>query len=239
MSPEPEAAFTAALAIEKCDSLASLQKLVRDFASVNGYTLFAVFAISPSSEGFNERAYWIEGQWFQDNQALDASAYYRHCPATQHMLNQNRPFFWSKTRETDGSEHYHITTKPQGLGLHGLQVPIFGPLGLEGSMSFAGHQINSSAKMRLALEVIAQATFHAMQRLIDGPKELELKKLSRREREILALTAIGRRQSDIADTLGLSTRTVENHLRRIRQRLGVQTTAQAIRVAIRMGDIEA
>ena len=34
-------------------------------------------------------------------------------------------------------------------------------------------------------------------------------------------------------------RTIENHLRRIRKRLGVATTAQAVRVAIRMGDIVA
>jgi DNA-binding CsgD family transcriptional regulator len=47
----------------------------------------------------------------------------------------------------------------------------------------------------------------------------------------------GRRQVEIAATLGLSERTVENHLRRIRKRLGVATTARAIRVAIRNGDI--
>lgn len=65
-----------------------------------------------------------------------------------------------------------------------------------------------------------------------------MEKLSEREREVLAWTAAGRRQGDIAATLGLSERTVENHLRRVRQRLGVTTTAQAIKVAIRNGDIE-
>ena len=44
---------------------------------------------------------------------------------------------------------------------------------------------------------------------------------------------------EIAATLGLSERTVENHLRRIRKRLGVATTAQAIRMAIRNGEIVA
>ncbi|WP_244484879.1 LuxR C-terminal-related transcriptional regulator [Bradyrhizobium tropiciagri] len=43
---------------------------------------------------------------------------------------------------------------------------------------------------------------------------------------------------DAAASLGLSERTVENHLRRARLRLGVATTAQAIRLAIRSGGIE-
>ncbi|WP_256588620.1 MULTISPECIES: LuxR C-terminal-related transcriptional regulator [unclassified Pseudomonas] len=51
-------------------------------------------------------------------------------------------------------------------------------------------------------------------------------------------TAAGRRQADIAATLGLSERTVENHLRSARRRLGVTTTAQAIRMAIRNGEID-
>ena len=45
------------------------------------------------------------------------------------------------------------------------------------------------------------------------------------------------RTQEAARILGLSERTIENHLRRIRKRLGVATTAQAVRVAIRNGDI--
>ena len=55
---------------------------------------------------------------------------------------------------------------------------------------------------------------------------------------MLSWTAAGHRQVDIAAILGLSERTVENHLRRIRKRLGASTTAQAIRAAIQNGDIE-
>jgi predicted transcriptional regulator len=55
---------------------------------------------------------------------------------------------------------------------------------------------------------------------------------------VLRWVAAGRRQAEIAATLGLSTRTVENHLRHARQRLGVATTAQAVRAASRRGEIE-
>ena len=46
----------------------------------------------------------------------------------------------------------------------------------------------------------------------------------------------GKRGADVAATLGLSVRTVENHLRKIRQRLRVRTTAQAVSAAARLGE---
>jgi len=74
--------------------------------------------------------------------------------------------------------------------------------------------------------------------LLEAPLDEALRSLSPREREVLEWTAAGRRQADIAATLGLSERTVENHLRSARRRLGVTTTAQAIRMAIRNGEID-
>lgn len=236
---EAEAAISAAIAIENCESLGELKNRVRDFAKPFGFDRFAIFTISPSLEGLNERLYWLEGKWFNDEKNLDASTYFRNCPATQHLLSKNRPFFWSKVVDVQGKEVYHINNRPKGQGVHGLQIPIFGPLGLEGAVSLGGEQIDSSPKTRLLLSLVANVSFYSARRLIDEPKIDEPKKLSRREREILSLTAIGRRQNDIAATLSLSHRTIENHLRRVRQRLGVLTTAEAIRVAIRNGEIDA
>ena len=61
--------------------------------------------------------------------------------------------------------------------------------------------------------------------------------LSEREREVLNWVAAGRRQADIAATLGLSERTIENHLRRIRRKLRARTTAEAVQIAVRIGAI--
>jgi LuxR family quorum sensing-dependent transcriptional regulator len=63
-------------------------------------------------------------------------------------------------------------------------------------------------------------------------------RLSEREMEVIRWVASGRRQADIALLLGLSERTVENHLRRIRQRLGAASTAQAVHLMLRAGDLE-
>ncbi len=59
--------------------------------------------------------------------------------------------------------------------------------------------------------------------------------LTNREREILALLAEGRRPGDIAEVLFLSVKTVKNHLTAVYQKLGVETGAQAVAEAYRLG----
>ena len=134
-------------------------------------------------------------------------------------------------------ERYQVVKQPRGDGLHGLQVPVFGPTGLEGAVSFAGTSIDASASARVLLDMVGTSAFRAARRLAEAPADIRAGALSAREREVLRWVA-GRRQAEIAATLGLSARTVENHLRRARQRLGVATTAQAVRAAGRRGEIE-
>ena len=59
--------------------------------------------------------------------------------------------------------------------------------------------------------------------------------LTAREREILTLLTKGKRPGDIADHLFLSVKTVKNHLTSIYQKLGVETGAQAVAEAYRLG----
>lgn len=233
-----EAVFRSALAIEDASTLAVIENEVRAFSAPLGYDRFLLFSTSAAQDDAVERIYWLEGNWFGTGEPVDAVTYVRHCPVTRHVLEAHEPFFWTKTTGKEG-ELYRVVRTPQGPGIHGLQVPVFGPLGPEGAMSLGGERINASAQARLALKLIAEAAFHAARRLLESPPDDEQRALSNREREVLAWTAAGRRQVEIAATLGLSERTVENHLRRIRKRLGVATTAQAIRVAIRNGEIVA
>lgn len=237
MSPQADAAFRAALDIEGGETLSAIQDAVRSFANPLGYDRFVLFSASAVREDVVERIYWVEGDWFGGGTAVDADTYVRRCPVTRHILEVRQPFFWTKTEDQNG-ERYRIVRVPRGRGVHGLQLPVFGPHGLEGAMSLGGEHIDASRTARLALAVVGTAAFFAARRLLEAPARVA-EKLSEREREVLAWTAAGRRQGDIAATLGLSERTVENHLRRVRQRLGVATTAQAIKVAIRNGDIEA
>ena len=232
----PDAAFRAALALEGSDSLPAIQDRVRTFAAPLGYDRFVLFSATAEREGAVERIYWCEGDWLGDGVSIDADTYIRRCPVTRHVFDAREPFFWTKTGQA-GGELYRVVRTPRGRGIHGLQLPVFGPLGLEGAMSMAGVRIDASAAARLALSTVAVAAFFATRRLREGAAVEAGGRLSGREREVLSWTAAGLRQAEIAATLDLSERTVENHLRRIRKRLGVATTAQAVRVAIRNGDI--
>lgn len=234
---QADAAFRAVLAIEESLALPAIQEAVRAFAQPLGYDRFVLFSASAAQDDEVERIYWVEGNWFGAGEAVDAETYVRRCPMTRHVLQAREPFFWTKTQSVAG-ELYRVVRAPRGRGLHGLQVPVFGPLGLEGAMSLGGEQINASPPARLAASVVAAAAFSAARKLLEAPAGELARALSDREREVLAWTAAGRRQAEIAATLGLSGRTVENHLRRARRRLGVATTAQAVRAAIRTGDIE-
>ncbi|WP_260278800.1 PA1136 family autoinducer-binding transcriptional regulator [Paracoccus maritimus] len=235
-SASAEDAFLCARACAGAESLDRLCALVRDFSAPMGYDRFLIFSASANAEDPIDRIYWVEGDWFEDGSFVDADAYVRRCPVNRHVTEVREPFFWTKTRDSEG-ERYRIARHPRGRGVHGLQVPVFGPAGLEGAISFGGLRIDTSFHTQLAMEIIARAAFVAMRARLEGPNKAVATALTDRERQVLTWIAVGRRHVEIAGTLGLSERTIENHLRRIRKRLGVTTTAQAVHVAIRAGEI--
>jgi DNA-binding NarL/FixJ family response regulator len=73
----------------------------------------------------------------------------------------------------------------------------------------------------------------------DRPGAPSLDTLSEREREVLAYLAAGATSKEIALTLRLSPKTVENHRSRILEKLEVNSTAAAVRVAVAHGLIDA
>jgi two-component system NarL family response regulator len=59
--------------------------------------------------------------------------------------------------------------------------------------------------------------------------------IGRRERQVLALLAEGKRSHEIAAQLGISIATVEAHRRNIMRKLGLHTVAELTRYAVRKG----
>lgn len=77
------------------------------------------------------------------------------------------------------------------------------------------------------------------QKRADSAEERTLTRgLSDREREVLALTARGRTNQEIAATLGLSLNTVKAHLKNIYRKCGVNDRVQVVLCALRMGIVD-
>lgn len=65
--------------------------------------------------------------------------------------------------------------------------------------------------------------------------ELAIELLTRREREILRLAALGHTNREIADELGISVRTVESHRANVMQKLDLKNIQELITFALRHG----
>jgi LuxR family transcriptional regulator, quorum-sensing system regulator BjaR1 len=229
---QPETAFAVVGTIESSDTLGAITAALKNFGAAFGYDRFVLFSTSVTQDEAIDRIYWIEGDWFDDGTAVDAETYVRRCPVNRHVFTADAPFFWTKTG-SGANELYNVVGHPRGRGVHGLQVPVFGPSGLEGAASLGGTRIDATREATLAMTMVGAAALRSVKRLVQPPTEVRPGVLSEREREVLRWTAVGRRQIDIAATLGLSQRTIENHLRRIRVRLGAKTTAEAVHIAMR------
>lgn len=72
-------------------------------------------------------------------------------------------------------------------------------------------------------------------RLFAAPAGGAAPELSPRKREILALIARGKRMKEIAAELDISIRTVEDHKYQLMRALGVESTAELVRFAVKLG----
>jgi DNA-binding NarL/FixJ family response regulator len=66
----------------------------------------------------------------------------------------------------------------------------------------------------------------------DGPRGSGV---TPRQREVLQLVAEGKTMKEIARILGVSTRTAESHKYEMMQQLGIETTAELVRYAVKIG----
>jgi LuxR family maltose regulon positive regulatory protein len=87
----------------------------------------------------------------------------------------------------------------------------------------------------------AQALLNALQpapvNTPAGPSPL-VEPLSEREREVLEVLALGHSNREIAESLGIATGTVKNHLKNVYGKLGVHSRTQAVRRAIELDILE-
>jgi DNA-binding NarL/FixJ family response regulator len=94
------------------------------------------------------------------------------------------------------------------------------------------------AALRAGAEnLIMRENFGRLRMVIDSALDVRkpLTLLSRRQLEVLRLVASGNTTRVIADTLGLSVKTIESHRTALMKRLGVHDVTALVRFAVRVG----
>ncbi|BCS32554.1 DNA-binding response regulator [Luteitalea sp. TBR-22] len=74
-------------------------------------------------------------------------------------------------------------------------------------------------------------TAHVLRQMAAPPDAVST--LSDRQRQVLRLVALGKRMKEIASELDISVRTVEGHKAQLMDRLGCESTADLVRIAIK------
>ena len=141
------------------------------------------------------------------------------------------PFFWSDigalTALLDHEEAYLEELKDARLG-EGLGVPVFGPLNCDGyvGLGFGGTRPALGQRAVRELQAAAQVAHLAYCGMAAGQQRARYA-LSPREREVLHWIARGKSNAVISTIMDISPHTVDTHVRRIFDKLGVadRTTA--------------
>jgi len=97
--------------------------------------------------------------------------------------------------------------------------------------------------LRTAIETVARGEVYlhsaisdvVLQGYLQGGEDTDTNPLTPREREVVQLIAEGNTSREIAQRLGLKTKTVQNYRTQIMDKLGVKTTAGLVRYALRVG----
>lgn len=120
-----------------------------------------------------------------------------------------------------GSMDDAILALREGKAFDFLKKPLEDPLQLNMAIERA-----LSRKHRLAQDAAPSAQV---------PQDPRIRKLTEREREILALILQGRQHREIADQIGLTEKTVRNYLGVVYEKLGVPNLPQAILYCLKNG----
>lgn len=239
--------------VERAESAATIDILVKHFERAVGTLGFRYFAccshvdpLLPPRRAVVMYTYpqdWVQS--FSERKLFNVDPVFRRADST--LL----PFFWDSSEFRAGltDQQSAILKEASTFGIaHGFTVPIHlpGPRGAyAASCSVVADRSLAEQPTRYVVQLMAYFLYDAAIRLSEAAlREAEANagmsatiELSNRERQCLELVAQGKSDWVAGKLLGISERTVHNHIERAKRRLGVTTRVQAIMHALASGQI--
>ena len=171
-------------------------------------------------------------EWVRAFSELD---FYYIDPVFHHANRSLTPFFWDAEdfRAELTAPQLEIMEEARRFGIeHGYTVPIHAPRSLgtfRASCSVVPGSSAVAADSYLAVQLMACYMYSALSMEAEAkPGTCPPRGLTRRERQCLELAAQGKSDWVAGRILGISERTVHNHIEHAKRRLGVATRVQAI-----------
>jgi DNA-binding CsgD family transcriptional regulator len=171
-------------------------------------------------------------EWVRSFSELD---FYYVDPVFHYANRSLTPFFWdaAEFRAELTAPQLEIMEEARRFGIeHGYTVPIHAPRSLgafRASCSVVPGSTAVAAESYLAVQLMSCYMYSALSVEAEAkPGNSAQRGLTRRERQCLELAAQGKSDWVAGRILGISERTVHNHIEHAKRRLGVATRVQAI-----------
>lgn len=176
---------------------------------------------------------WAEHYWREQAFNFD--------PTVHAALRRYDAFSWSDIettgRLTKPAQHLFAAIRDVMPVDGGLVIPIHDERGWAGLIGLyqedrqLPQEVISAVKL-IAIYALERAKALSPAATAPPPSSCPL---TPRQRELLAFAASGKSDWDIAQLLGISAKTANEHLEKAKQALGVRTRAQAVALAVRCG----
>ncbi len=223
--------------VEQCERGAPIDELAAAFQCAVQALGFRYFACCSHVDPLNppRRAVIVHtypAQWMRKFSEVD---WYYIDPVFRFADRTLLPFFWDAPpfRADLTAPQEALLAEAARFGIvHGYTIPIHSPYaagGFRASCSVIPDSAQLDARSYAAVQLMACPLYEAAGRNADAKDaKPEQPGLSRRERQCLELAAQGKSDWVVGKILGISERTVHNHIENAKRRLGVVTRVQAI-----------
>ena len=231
-----ESIMATAMAIQTSSSLQVISEVAEKFTQRHEVDKFAVAYVKQDGVEATEFVPLsnISAEFLSHYAERD---YFLLDPLAQHCLRTTTPFIWEEMLALRDQPPIvkRIYSEASEFGMsNGMTMPIRGFEGLRGSVTFAGDRARFGTKEKVELEILGLILHARIGELChEIVSRAHTLRLTEREQETLKWAALGKTSDDIADILGLTKRTVDQHFENAARKLGtvnrVQTVVKAFR----------
>jgi LuxR family transcriptional regulator, quorum-sensing system regulator BjaR1 len=232
-------------AIDELGRLTTPESIVArlaDYLSRYGFTSFLMTGLPSQQQRVEPHILlngWTDG-WL--DRYVKAS-HYLHDPCVRHCFATIEPFVWSEIPaqllETKKAQQVMDEAKEFGHA-EGLCVPLHDVYGSQAVVTMAGRHVELPPGARRMVHLASLYAYGAAERTLrtSGYAALGQEgRLTERERDVVRWMAEGKTFWEISVILGITESTVNDHMRKIRQKLGTRNAAHTVTEAIRRREI--